>query len=481
MFKPKFKRAVAEDGTPAPEDSSAFFYKPNFGGKYGKRSVEKQQPFGETFSQNEKKRGAFMFKPKFKRAIAEDGTAAPEDDVAFFWKPNFGGKYGKRSVDETGPFGETFSQNEKKRGAFMFKPKFKRAVAEDGTPAPEDSSAFFYKPNFGGKYGKRSVEKQQPFGETFSKSEKKRGAFMFKPKYKRAVAEDGTPAPEDSGAFFYKPNFGGKYGKRSVKKQQPFGESFSKSEKKRLRGAFMFKPKFKRAVAEDGTPAPEDSSAFFYKPNFGGKYGKRSVEKQQPFGETFSKSEKKRGAFMFKPKYKRAVAEDGTPAPEDSGAFFYKPNFGGKYGKRSVEKQQPFGETFSPNEKKRGAFMFKPKFKRAVAEDGTPAPEDSSAFFYKPNFGGKYGKRSVKKQQPFGESFSKSEKKRLRGAFMFKPKFKRAVAEDGIPAPEDSSAFFYKPNFGGKYGKRSVDKSLANVSSNKDSRAGFFWRPKQPG
>ena len=359
-----------------------------------------------------------MFKPKYKRAIAEDGTAAPEDDVAFFWKPNFGGKYGKRSVDETGPFGETFSQNEKKRGAFMFKPKYKRAVAEDGTPAPEDSSAFFYKPNFGGKYGKRSVEKQQPFGETFSKSEKKRGAFMFKPKYKRAVAEDGTAAPEDSSAFFYKPNFGGKYGKRSVEKQQPFGETFSKSEKKR--GAFMFKPKFKRAVAEDGTPAPEDSSAFFYKPNFGGKYGKRSVEKQQPFGETFSKSEKKRGAFMFKPKFKRAVAEDGTPAPEDSSAFFYKPNFGGKYGKRSVEKQQPFGKTFSKSEKKRGAFMFKPKFKRAVAEDGTPAPEDSSAFFY-------------------------------------------------------------KPNFGGKYGKRSVEKSLANVSSNKDSRAGFFWRPKQPG
>ena len=359
----------------------------------------------------------------------------------------------------------------------MFKPKFKRAVAEDGTPAPEDNSAFFYKPNFGGKYGKRSVEKQHPFGENFSKSEKKRGAFMFKPKFKRAVAEDGTPAPEDNSAFFYKPNFGGKYGKRSVEKQHPFGENFSKSEKKR--GAFMFKPKFKRAVAEDGTPAPEDNSAFFYKPNFGGKYGKRSVEKQQPFGEHSSHDKKKRGAFMFKPKFKRAIAEDGTASPEDDVAFFWKPNFGGKYGKRSVDNTGPFGETFSQNAKKRGAFMFKPKYKRAVAEDGTPAPEDNSAFFYKPNFGGKYGKRSVEKQQTFGETFSKSEKKR--GAFMFKPKFKRAVAEDGTPAPEDNSAFFYKPNFGGKYGKRSVEKSFAKIPTNKDSRAGFFWRPKQPG
>ena len=74
------------------------------------------------------RKAGFFWKPQSKRAVAEDATAPPEDDVGFFWKP----KFGKRSVEIPKP------NDDKKRAGFFWKPQFKRSVAEEATAAPED-------------------------------------------------------------------------------------------------------------------------------------------------------------------------------------------------------------------------------------------------------------------------------------------------------------------------------------------------------
>lgn len=129
---------------------------------------------------------------------------------------------------------------------------------------------------------------------------------------------------------------------------------------------------------EEGTQNPEDQAGFFFRPRFGGKYGKRSA------GDHLSQA--KLGFFM-KPKkpraviQKRAVVEQATEQPEDHAAgFFFRPRFG----KRAVAEDSTEGTDDAA-----AGFFFRPRFgKRAVAEESTESSEDGAAgFFFRPRFG----------------------------------------------------------------------------------------------